>query len=150
MTNIIDGKSVILPTIPESHYTTYQVHKQDVHIDIWRIPPAPDWDVQSSILRDSTEEFANPVGYGTVNNSPKQNTVVEIDFGGFGIQQYLPYGIKQGVAIAQDFRDQFRADINNLSALFPPANKDLDANFTYPILNIGYVIVNEPFEKINR
>lgn len=147
---IIDGKRTVMPLQPESKYDTYQVHKTDCHIDIWRFPDFNKWALTVSKLSDKTSEYAGPTGYGTLNNTPNQNVLRELYFDGFGAQQYVPYGENQGVPLLTDWREQFRPDIFNGSALFPPDLKNIDCNFTYPIVNIGYVLVNRPFEAQNR
>jgi len=143
-------ENYILQSQPDTHFNTYQVHKTDCHIDIWRFPDYSNWGLSTSKLDDKTSEYAGPTGYGTQNNTPNQNVVREIFFDAPTGQQYVPYGENQGLPLNTDWREQFRPDISNLSALFPPDINNIDAHYTYPIINIGYVLVNHPFETENR
>jgi len=133
----------------EAKYDTYQVHKTDCHVDIWRMTDPAIWTLNGGKLDNATSEQAGPLGYGTVNNTPNQNVQRSVLLGGAG-QQFVPYGENQGLVLGSDWREQFKNDIDNLSALYPPAIADLDANNTYPIINVGYVLVNVPFGKNTR
>jgi len=143
------GAETFHPIQNTETFETYQVHKTDCHIDIWRINEPSIWSISVSKLSDKTTELAGPIGYGTLNNTPNQNCLREILFDGVG-SQYVPYGENQGLPLQAEWREQFRSNITNLTALFPPATTSQDGANTFPILNISYVLVNEPFEMMNR
>lgn len=146
-----DGIDFLMPLGESSvSYDTYQVHTTDVHIDIWRLTDFTAWMVEISKLANKTVEPAGPTGYGTVNNAPNQNVVRRVNPGGFGLQDYIPYGINQDLPLNAGWREQFFSDIDNQTLLFPPAVTSDDGNFTYPLLNIGYVLVKQPFVKHNK
>ena len=141
-------------TIPQvdSKYNCYQVHKTDCHIDIWRYTDYLQWVQAFQPLNDATTETPNPVGYGTKpNGAPYQDALVGIEFG-VGGAVYLPYWLEGGLPFGATpgTVDMFRDSINNGTFLFPPDLRRPDAHFTYPILNISYVLVNHPFNKKTR
>lgn len=143
------GAETFHPVVPSETFETYQVHKTDCHIDIWRINKVSQWALSMSKLSDKTTELAGPIGYGTLNNTPNQNCVREILFDGINAQ-YVPYGENQGLPLQSDWREQFRSNISNQTALFNIDSANQDAVNTFPLLNISYVLVNEPFEAKNR
>jgi hypothetical protein len=145
-----EGLNFITPSESDTKYDTYQVHRNDVHIDIWRLIDFENWIMTVSKLSDKTAEPANPAGYGTLNNTPNQNVLREIFFNGLLGDQFVPYGENQGIVLTQAWREQFFNAITNVSALNRPATESIDCNYSYPILNIGYVLVNKPADRKKR
>lgn len=146
-------KYVQIPFQTDSVYDCYQVHKTDCHITIWKIPSV--WDAGSSYgkLNDSTTEETPPVGYGTAGFPPSFNCQTDIQWGvGGAIGTYVPFGDQQypDFTLVNNWRDTFRPDVAT-ETILPPTNTDYDdVNFTYPLLNISYVLVNHPFTKNTR
>jgi hypothetical protein len=145
-----EGNNFIVPVVPETKFDTYQVHSTDVHIDIWRLPDFSNWVMSISRLSDMTAEQPGPLGYGTQNNGPYQNVLRSIEFSGVGTEKFVPYGNNQGVPLTAGWREQFFGNIDNNTFLNPPATGSIDCNYTYPIINIGYVLVNRAFDKTDR
>jgi len=144
-----DGIQLIMPKVPSTHYDTYQVHKTDVHVDIWRIPNFNLWSPSFSKLDDKTTEAAGPTGYGTQNNGPNQNVTRKVDLTGFQTD-FLPYGENQGLPLNQGWREQFYGDIDNNTALFQIDKNKLDCLYTFPLMNVGYVLINKSIKKTDR
>lgn len=139
-----NGNEFIVPVIPDTHYETYQIHKTDVHIDIWRLPDYSKWATTYNKLAATTSEPAGPIGYGSTQNPPSQNVIKQIFFGGGTLQQYLPYGDLNNITpIVGEFREQFFANIDANSLLLPPALDQTGGNYTYPIINIDYVLIDK-------
>lgn len=144
-----DGREYLMPRVPSDRYDTYQVHKTDIHVDLWRLIDFQNWLMSVSKLDDKTSEPPGPMGYGTAGNPPSQNVLRQLLFNDPD-QQFLPYGENQGITQQQDWREQFYSDIGNQTLLHPPDTANIDCNFTYPLLNIGYVLVNAPILKTDR
>ena len=143
------GLEMAIPTQPETFFDCYQVHKTDVHVDIWRYPKPKDW-VGGSFTRlnDKTTEPPSPSGYGTFPiGVPALNVQTEVNF---GAGTFYPYGEQSGFTLTGGWQENFRTGITNLTALFPPAQGDNSAQYTFPLVDISYVLVNHPFEKVNR
>ena len=148
---VSNQKSIFMPLTNFDKYDTYQVHKTDCHIDIWSLN-----DTQSNVstfqrLQDTTTEDPGPQGYGTFpGGTPATNVVVQTILGAPGGPQFLPYGNLSGITQLPGWRENLRADIDATTGIQPPKLSEIEAPFTFPLLNIGYVLVNEPFEKNNR
>ena len=142
-----DGIDYLVPNDSETSYDTYQVHTTDVHIDIWRLADFKTWLLSVAKLANKTAEPAGPMGYGTVNNTPSWNVVRQIDLSGAGNAEYIPYGQKQDIALNPGWREQFFSDIDNTTLLFPPDTVAPDGIITFPIVNIGFVLVKQPFDR---
>jgi len=135
------------PFQTDSVYDCYQVHKTDCHITIWKIPSI--WTGGTfGKLNDLTTEETSPVGYGTVGYPPSLNCQSAIDFQGGDI--YLPFGNEQIPNPPLGFREVFRPDVTTNTGLPPTITDYHDCNFTYPLINISYVLVNQPFDKNTR
>lgn len=143
-----EQSAVYMPLTNYDKYDTYQVHKTDVHIDIWRLPdPKTVSTYDYDPLSDKTTEDPNPQGYGTKpQGAPYQNVIRKVDLSGLGGSDFLPYGENQGLPQNPGWREVLRADIDINTLLYPPATEIYDTSFTFPLLNIGYVLVNHPFE----
>jgi hypothetical protein len=138
-------------------YDTYQVHKSDVRIDCWRIPPTSENKYAFNLLNDKTTETDGPQGYGTVS-TPNANSVIKavaLEDAYDSSDVYTPYGENQGSAFTPfGYSEKLRSHINGHTALQPPyqdlENLGNDGMFTFPLFNIGYVLVNEAFDKTDR
>lgn len=148
--DFFDGFDFLMPRVPEVSYDTYQVHTTDVHIDIWRLIDFKAWILNVGKLDNKTVEPAGPLGYGTVNLAPNQNVLRQVDMDGFGTSNYIPYGTNQNLPLTLGWRDQMFSDISNRTFLFPPDIINVDGNYTYPLVNIGYVLVKQPFNRKNK
>ncbi|MEI8136120.1 MAG: hypothetical protein WCH21_02230 [Bacteroidota bacterium] len=149
ITRPIVGNSVVI-NFPngDTKYDCYQVHKTDVHVDLWRFPNLDTWVLNGGNLSDKTSEGRAPYGYGTAPMNPPAFPVQRsIDFLG---ATFVPYGENQGIPLPANWRETFHSDINFNTILFPPAINDVDGQFTYPLINISYVLVNMPFDKNDR
>lgn len=146
---VYDGVEMMMPVSPEYNKDTYQVHTTDVRIDIWRFSDFANWVLNAGKLLDVTAETRGPAGYGTVTNTPNQNVLRRIEFF-INAQNYLPNGVKQGMPLINSWREQFFDDINNQSALEIPNTDDKDFHFTYPLLNVGYVLVKSPHNRTTK
>lgn len=150
-------REIYMPLQNTDKYDTYQVHKSDVHIDTWRIPPISENNFVFNTLNDKTTETDGPQGYGTTS-TPNSNKVVK----GVQLEQVFDptdrivfYGENQGLSIP-GYSEKLRSHINLNTALYPPYgfSSDIrptdDGMFTFPLFNIGYVLVNEAFDKNDR
>jgi len=143
-------KEFYMPLTNYDKYDTYQVHKTDCHIDIWNLYDSLQMVNNFNRLQDVTTEDPGPQGYGTFPGGvPYQNTVVETLLTPFG-PQFIPYGGLSGRTLNPGWHENLRSDIDRNTGLQPPAQNELECAFTFPLLNVGYVLVNEPFEKNNR
>ena len=134
----------------DTQYNCYQVHKTDVHVDIWRYTSYKNWLTAFGLLNDKTQENPAPIGYGSApTGTPALNCVREIQWGA-GLSSFFPYGENQGLPLTGGWTEMFRVGVYNVTALFPPDLRRPDAHYTYPLLNIAYVLVNHPFDKQNR
>ena len=140
-----------IPFQTDSVYDCYQVHKTDCHVTIWKIPSV--WSGNYGRLNDSTTEERSPVGYGTSSFPPSFNCQTQIDFGIGGADgSYVPFGNQQypDGTLPNNWRNQFRPDVA-FDTILPPTDYHYDdVNFTYPLMNISYVLVNHPFDKNTR
>jgi len=136
----------VMPVNNAEQYNTYQLHKTDCHIDIWRMEPRNSWTYTYGILPDKTNEDSKPTGYGTIAVS-NANTLLDFRFAGFIV--YYPFGALQSQN-GDTFYNTFRCPITSFNALIPIDSAFTGVNYTYPIVNIGYVLVNHPFDKNNR
>jgi len=150
-------REIYMPLTNTDKYDTYQVHKSDVHIDTWRIPPVSENNFNFNTLNDKTTETDGPQGYGTTS-TPNSNKVVR----GIQLEQVfdptdivIPYGENQGTP-PLGFSEKLRSHINLNTSLYPPypfssvIRPNDDGMFTFPLFNIGYVLVNEAFDKTDR
>lgn len=149
-------REIYMPLTNTDKYDTYQVHKSDVHIDTWRIPSIAENNFVFNTLNDKTTETDGPQGYGTTS-TPNSNKVVK----GVQLEQVFDptdrivfYGENQGVSIP-GYSEKLRSHINTNTALYPPfgyndEKPNDDGMFTFPLFNIGYVLVNEAFDKNDR
>lgn len=142
---------IFMPLSNYDKYDTYQVHKTDCHIDIFSLNDSKSNTSNFTRLQDTTTEQPGPQGYGTFpGGTPATNVVVETILGGPGGPQFLPYGDLANIAQLPGWRENLRADIDATTGIQPPALNEIETAFTFPLLNIGYVLINEPFEKNNR
>ena len=151
-------REIYMPFTNTDKYDTYQVHKSDVHIDCWRIPPLSENNFAFNLLNDKTTEADGPQGYGTINtpNSNKVVKAVQLEQAFDPTDVFTPYGENQGSSFTPlGYSEKLRSHINSNTALYPPfqyspeAPTD-DGMFTFPLFNIGYVLVNEAFDKTDR
>ena len=149
---VVSNQSYIfMPLTNYDKYDTYQVHKTDCHIDIFSLNNTQLNVSTFTRLNDKTTEDPGTQGYGTFpGGTPATNTVVETLLGGPGGPQFLPYGDLSGIPQLPGWRENLRADIDATTGIQPPRKSEIEAPFTFPLLNIGYVLINEPFEKNNR
>lgn len=143
-------KFVGFPSQTDSVYDCYQVHKTDCHITIWKIPSV--WGGSYTRLNDTTTEERSPVGYGTAGFPPSLNCQTQIDFNGGADGSYVPFGELQypDGTLPNNWRNQFRPDVA-IDTILPPTDYHYDdVNFTYPLMNVSYVLINHPFDKNTR
>lgn len=121
---------------------TYLVHERDVTISIGVMPSltAGTMVLNYGATPTTTDILASPSGYGTLDSVLSAQLTNPT-------QQYQPTSsINSGIATANDYRVQFKANYDAVSKL---TNQNLPAytgymkDRAYPILNIGYVYVNE-------
>lgn len=151
-------KGIYMPLTNSDKYDTYQVHKSDVHIDCWRIPPLSENHFAFNTLNDKTTEADGPQGYGTTStaNSNKVIKAIQLEQVFDPTDVVTPYGENQGTAFTPlGFSEKLRSHINSNTALYPPwqytTEEPTDEGmFTFPLFNIGYVLVNEAFDKNDR
>jgi len=158
ITTDLSTTQLYVPLQNTDKYDTYQVHKSDVRIDCWRIPPISENVFAFNLLNDKTTETDGPQGYGTVStgNSSPVVKAVELESAYDSSDKYIPYGELSGAPFDtfSGYSQQLRSHVNGHTALQPPY-QDIeklynDGMFTFPLFNIGYVLVNEAFDKNDR
>ena len=128
----------------------YQVHNDNINISIFRFNTLKEWSITMGLNSDKSNSSVLPMGYG----NPTQggiDTVQEVRLSPGGAQ-YLP--LSDIGSIAPDsalYKNQFRDDISETTALNPPAQSlEVSGIYTFPVINISYVLVKIPFVNKNE
>jgi len=142
-TNLIAFGTGFQITNPVEYRNAYQTHDSDVHIDIWRMNSANNWvNIVNAVSNARTNNENTPLSYGTpadVNAVPSVRQMV-LDPPS---AEYHPQGDLAGIPTNNGYRSQFINDININTGLNPPNPALPLVNWTFPILNVDYVLVNE-------
>jgi hypothetical protein len=142
----VDKQPYMMPRNNNEHIQTYQVHKTDVHIDIWRLNNRAFWNITYGLLPDKTNEDKQNVGYATLNTG---GLVTLLNFNYEGAITFYPFGILQA-GVGDVWTSEFRAPVSLRTALFPIDISKDQTNYNFPILNISYVLVNHAWTKDKR
>lgn len=144
---VSDGR-FSLNCVGKFHRDIYLVHTSNVQINILNVPPVSSWVTNYSQLPAKSQEFPPPSGYGqgAVGFPAVRETI--FDSAG-GTQQYINLTQFRDdlPAIPGQNRNEFKVDVNLLNILGDPtAGGPINSFFfngpLYPILNVGYVLVN--------
>ena len=143
--SIVDSPFYQITTQPE-YRSAYQVHDSNIHIDIWRMNSAQNWvNVINAVANLRTNNESPPLSYGTPADATPIPSIVRAVLDP-PTAEYHPQGDVAGLPTNNGYRNQFINNINSANGLIPPiinpANTFLMWNF--PILNIDYILVNEP------
>jgi len=130
------GEGVIITFFPY-HKDCYLTHEGNVQIDIVNVPTTTGWAITTLPLPAKSNEAPQPVGYG-IGGQP---AVRRIDFS--GTENYLPLTkLRDDIASGNFYREQFKVDVNAANKLNPPFTGSHLGNFSYPIVNVSYVLFN--------
>lgn len=122
---------------------TYLVHISDVTVNICVIPSLTDaaMTLVYGVAPITEDNKAAPVGYGGLADVLVSANLVTPN------EQYQPANnTNSGVAVGADYREQLKVNITNATKLINLNNPIYDGflkDRTFPIINIGYVLVNE-------
>lgn len=120
----------------------YQVHDSNIYVECWRMKTTKDWTnlVRTDSLIQTNNENT-PLGYGSNAGTSAPTTVrAEIDS---AVSEYQPQGALSGYPQGNQGRNQFINNINKDTALHPIDTTTLFQNFSFPIINIDYILVSE-------
>lgn len=136
---------VIRDSAPYSYipvfFHTYLKHESDITINIAQIASLTEGALTGSYgVAPITDDIKQtPLGYGGLNTLLSANLQAPAE-------QYQPAATKNtGIAPASDYREQFKTDITAQTALIDfnnPIYNDMLKDRCYPIINVGYVVVN--------
>lgn len=133
------------------HKDTYLVHTDDVQINILRVPVPTDWTPLAiySPLNAESRENAIPVGYGT--GAGGLPTLRRVDFSAGGLEFYYPLTDKFTKILGANNlgQSEFKVDAKLGRELSDPTvpTDAITNGKTYPVINIGYVLVNIEFNE---
>jgi hypothetical protein len=128
---------------PAEYRKAYQVHDSDIHIDIWRMNSGANWvNIINAVASSRTNNENTPLSYGTPADAFAVPSVRQILMDP-PTGEYHPQGDNAGIPTNNGYRSQFIGDINSVTGLNPPIPANPFVNWSFPILNVDYVLVNE-------
>jgi hypothetical protein len=145
--NLLAVTWAVMPMNDAETVNCYQLHQSDVNIAIFGNRAADGWGIINDFNDFKSNSEAAPAGYGN-NVSGGFTTIQSIDFeNGFGgAAQYLPLATKSVVAPNSSYRNEFRGNVNVGTKLNTINQTFLQqTGYTFPIINIGYVLIKEPY-----
>ena len=136
------GHLFFTPINDAEHLDTYQKHEENINISIFKFNDIAGWQTTSSANSNESNSEAKPAGYGNALQGG-ESAAQEIIFVPGGAQ-YVPVAELSNIALGPDFRKEFRDNVDKNTRLFPP-NVDIDVSkiYTFPVINIDYVIVKQ-------
>lgn len=138
------GVNFFSPSNDAENIDCYQVHTENLSISILKFNPLAGWAINMGLNSDKSNSDKSPTGYGNVTQGGF-NAVQEIIFSAGGAQ-YVPLSDASTVAPTPTYKNQMRDDVSATTALNKPS-RDLPISgiYSFPVVNISYVLVKIPF-----
>lgn len=138
----------IYATNPAETISVYQIHKSDVNITIWNARPTNQWSFTYAAIPKHTGTIENPVlGVGMAPTGLLTTQRISNEPTMF---RWIINPISQRNKPVDGARFEFSSPIIAQTVLKQPRNSTTDGLYSFPLLNVYYVVVDKGIKSENR